>query len=197
MRNGLSLQDQSAHLTSGTEFALLIVNSTNAPLSIHPGVAIITLTVDARPHEPTVDILWACPKCKHGGKDREHTKEKGCRYQPGRAAAKATAPQPAPPVPKAVPAGLAPASTDPPPLVEQDNGILEPTAPGPIRDQNHALPPVDRNHAPAKPAAAPQPPTKEAKIREAYKRLKMMKFTDITLNLHEQLKNMDASWVKR
>ena len=27
-------------------------------------------------------MLWSCPKCKHGGPDREHTRIQGCRFGP-------------------------------------------------------------------------------------------------------------------
>ena len=59
-------------------------------------------------------------------------------------------------------------------------------------------PAMDQNHAPlpAKPAI-PKPPSKEKLVKDAYQRLKTMKVSDITMNLHEHLKNLDAAWLKR
>ena len=61
--------------------------------------------------------------------------------------------------------------------------------PPPAGDQNHAP-------LPQKPAV-PKTPSKEQMVKEAYQRLKAVEVSDITLNLHEQLKNLDSAWLKR
>ena len=59
-------------------------------------------------------------------------------------------------------------------------------------------PAMDQNHAPlpAKPEV-PKAPSKEKLVKDAYQRLRSMKYSDITLHLHEHLKNLDSAWLKR
>ena len=90
--------------------------------------------------------------------------------------------QPAPVPPKPV--------VDPTPLSHQkDESPLVEDVP---------IPPPAQEHKP--PVAPPPLDTKKlrtTKMRDTYQRLKTMKSGDIELELHEQLRNLDKTWLKR
>ena len=69
LRNGLAMQGCSALLTSGEEFALPVVNSTNTVQHLRPGTPMVKLIVDYNPPQEMLlsEIHWSCPKCSLGG----------------------------------------------------------------------------------------------------------------------------------
>lgn len=199
LRDGLCFTHDigEANLTTGSEFSLMVKNTGTSLVSLPVNTTACKLILHSEVQD---NILWSCPKCKLGGVHREHTREKGCRYAPNRQGqqvkAKA-APKKKDESSTTSPSVLAPGPTqDPQPLKDSEgDGILQPpepkggVVPSPAMDQNHAP-------LPTKPKS-PKAPSKDKLVLDAYQRLKGMKYSDITLHLHEHLKNLDAAWLTR
>ena len=161
---------------------------------------IIKLTVDASDVPVLLNVFWTCPKCKHGGKDREHSHVSGkCRYAP-KATVEFSPPHIAAPAVDEMPAPLAaplpkvptPHQVKDPKLFSHEDDILEtPVASPSVKSPNEKVW-VD----PPRPAS-PVVLTDMQKIKATYQRLKSVKISDVELRLHETLKNLDEAWMKK
>ena len=68
--------NQEKVITDSQEYTLILVNHTKEKVTLDPQsflvrLHVITDTPDLCLH--TAMVHWSCPKCKHGGKDRENT----------------------------------------------------------------------------------------------------------------------------
>ena len=85
-------------------------------------------------------------------------------------------------------------TADPEPLLGQNPGdtILDSA-------EKPEPPPAQEPTTSQKPISGLNPPreTSNVKMREAYQRLRNMKCSDIHVQLHEQLRNLDAKWLAR
>ena len=81
VRNGLSMQGDAVSLTSPSEFALVLENKTNSVFAVPADLPMVRVTVDRHQQLSSTTLmathLWSCPKCKHGGKEREHSRYEG------------------------------------------------------------------------------------------------------------------------